>query len=376
MKRVAIRTLAVAAVCMSLRAAPAVAHDLTITQVVAVVKADGTFLIDMRVNVDALALGLPSSVHAVVTAPVFEEMTPEEMAAAAERARNTILHRVHIRFDGEKVVPLVIFPEREHPLPEPGTEPLVLGQTALLTGRFPKDANEFTFGASRAFGALQLTIFDEANASGAKYVLGVGEDAPPFRLHQAIAPKQGFAFARYLLLGFEHILPRGLDHILFVLGLYLLSTRLRPLLLQITSFTVAHSVTLALSMTGIASLPSGVVEPLIAVSIAYVAIENVIVTEMKPWRPVVVFMFGLLHGMGFAGVLHELGLPKGEFVPALVGFNLGVEFGQLAVVLGAFLVLGWFRKRKWYRNGIVRPLSVAIALVGMYWAVQRVGLIP
>jgi len=361
---------------MSLWAAPVAAHDLTITRVVAVIKADGTFLIDMRVNVDALALGLPSSVHADVTAPLFEEMTPEELAEAVERAHRTILHRVHIRFDGEKVVPIVTFPEREHPLSAPGTEPLVLGQTALLIGRYPKDADEFTFGVSRAFGALQLTIFDETNASGTKYVLGVGEDAPPFRLHQPVAEKQGFAFGRYLLLGFEHILPRGLDHILFVLGLYLLSTRLRPLLVQITCFTVAHSVTLALSMTGVASLPSGVVEPLIAVSIAYVAIENVIVTEMKPWRPVVVFLFGLLHGMGFAGVLHNLGLPEGQFVPALVGFNLGVECGQLAVVLGAFLVLGWFRKRKWYRNGIVRPLSVAIALVGMYWAVQRVGLIP
>ena len=175
----------------------------------------------------------------------------------------------------------------------------------------------------------------------------------------------------YLSLGFEHILPKGLDHILFVLGLYLLSARLAPLLWQVTAFTVAHTLTLALSMYGVVSLPPTVVEPLIAVSIAYVAVENMLMSELKPWRALVVFGFGLLHGLGFAGVLRDLGLPAGRFVTALVTFNLGVELGQLAVIGLAFLAVGWFHRRTWYRDRIVIPASAIIAAVGGYWAVAR-----
>jgi hypothetical protein len=161
--------------------------------------------------------------------------------------------------------------------------------------------------------------------------------------------------------------------VLFVLGLFLLSARLAPLLWQVTAFTLAHSVTLALSMTGVVALPSAVVEPLIALSIAWIAVENILTTELKPWRPLVVFGFGLLHGLGFAGVLRELGLPPGEFVAGLVGFNVGVELGQLAEILVAFAILGRFRDRPWYRRRVVLPLSALIALIGLFWAVQRVA---
>jgi hypothetical protein len=146
---------------------------------------------------------------------------------------------------------------------------------------------------------------------------------------------------------------------------------LKPLLWQVTAFTVAHSVTLALAMLDIVTLPPRVVEPLISLSISYVAVENLLVSELKPWRPAVVFLFGLLHGLGFAGVLHEIGLPQGQLVAALISFNVGVELGQLAVVLIAFAVLGWFRHKAWYRRAVTIPLSALIALVGAYWTVQR-----
>ncbi|NJL28750.1 MAG: HupE/UreJ family protein, partial [Thermoanaerobaculia bacterium] len=177
---------------------------------------------------------------------------------------------------------------------------------------------------------------------------------------------------RYLILGFWHILPEGLDHILFVLGLFLLSTRLAPLLWQVSAFTLAHTVTLALSTFGLVQLSPAIVEPLIALSIAYVAVENTLVSELKPWRPAVVFLFGLLHGLGFAGVLSELGLPDGEYLTALLTFNAGVELGQLAVILLALLVVGAFRDKPWYRKRIVIPCSAVIAAVGLFWAVQRV----
>ena len=182
------------------------------------------------------------------------------------------------------------------------------------------------------------------------------------------------AFMGYIPVGFDHILPKGLDHILFVLGLFFLSTRLRPLIWQVSAFTLAHTVTLALGALGLVNVPAAVVEPLIAASIVYVAVENVFTSGLNPWRPLVIFGFGLLHGLGFASVLGEFGLPEGQFIPALVGFNIGVELGQLAVIALAFVAVGWARGRPWYRQMVAVPASCVIALVGAYWFVERVFL--
>lgn len=182
------------------------------------------------------------------------------------------------------------------------------------------------------------------------------------------------AFLSYIPVGFDHILPKGLDHILFVLGLFFLSTRMRPLIWQVSAFTLAHTVTLALGALGLVNVPASIVEPLIAASIVYVAVENVFTSGLSPWRPLVIFGFGLLHGLGFASVLGEFGLPPGQFIPALIGFNIGVELGQLTVIAIAFLVVGWAIRKIWYRRAIAVPASCVIALVGAYWFVERVFL--
>ena len=159
---------------------------------------------------------------------------------------------------------------------------------------------------------------------------------------------------------------------LFVLGIYLLSGRARSVLWQVSAFTVAHSITLGLSMYGLIHVSPRIVEPMIALSIAYVAIENVFLSELKSWRVALVFGFGLLHGMGFAGALKELGLPRSEFVTALLTFNAGVEAGQLTVIGAAFLLVGWqYSSRTWYRSRIVVPASGVIACTAMYWTIQR-----
>jgi hydrogenase/urease accessory protein HupE len=179
---------------------------------------------------------------------------------------------------------------------------------------------------------------------------------------------------RYLALGFTHIVPHGLDHMLFVLGIFLLSGRVRTVLWQVSAFTVAHSITLGLSIYGLISVPPAIVEPLIAVSIVYVAIENLVLTDLKPWRIALVFAFGLLHGMGFAGALTELGLPRSEFVTALLTFNVGVEAGQLAVIAAAFVLVGWhWSGRDWYRRRVVVPASALIACTALYWTVERLS---
>ncbi|WP_108837777.1 HupE/UreJ family protein [Tateyamaria sp. Alg231-49] len=195
------------------------------------------------------------------------------------------------------------------------------------------------------------------------------------------------AFGTYIPVGFDHILPKGLDHILFVLGLFFLSTQLGPLLWQVSAFTLAHTVTLALGALGHVSVPGSIVEPLIAASIVYVAVENIFSRGLTPWRPAVVFGFGLLHGLGFASVLGEFGLPEGQFIPALIGFNVGVELGQLAVIAMAATAL-WLgcraavaarltgveelvaeypvMFRAWSMTG-----SLIIAGIAVYWVIER-----
>jgi HupE / UreJ protein len=177
----------------------------------------------------------------------------------------------------------------------------------------------------------------------------------------------------YLKLGFEHILPLGLDHILFVLSLYLLSPKLKPVLLQATAFTIAHSITLGLAMFNVITPPAAIVEPIIALSILYVALENIFSPGLKKSRIGIIFLFGLVHGMGFANALGELGLPQNAYVTSLVMFNVGVELGQLAVIIAAFLLFGkWFGDKPYYRKAVVIPLSVIISLIALYWTVERV----
>ena len=136
---------------------------------------------------------------------------------------------------------------------------------------------------------------------------------------------------------------------------------------------LAHAVTLTLAVLEVVSLPASVVEPLIALSITYVAVENLLTDRIHPWRPVVVFGFGLLHGLGFAGVLTELGLPPGHRTLGLATFNLGIELGQLGVIAIAWLLLGWCREREWYRTRLVMPFSAGIAFVGLFWAIDRLS---
>jgi hypothetical protein len=177
----------------------------------------------------------------------------------------------------------------------------------------------------------------------------------------------------YLQLGFTHILPLGLDHILFVLSLFLLNPKLKPILWQATAFTVAHTITLGLAMYKVIKPPTNIVEPVIALSIMYVALENIFSPRLKASRIGIVFLFGLIHGMGFASALTQLGLPQNAYFSSLIMFNLGVELGQITVILTAYFLIGRiFGNKPYYRKKIVIPLSIAIAGVAAYWTVERI----
>lgn len=240
-----------------------------------------------------------------------------------------------------------------------------------LSAPLPRDGSMVQIGWVAANGPLIVRQAEGGDDAYAGF-LDNGALSEPLPRVGAVSESASSVLLRYIGVGFDHIIPKGLDHILFVLGLFLLSTRLRPLLTQITLFTVAHTITLALAATGTVSVSAAVVEPLIALSIVYVAIENIFTKNLTPWRPFIIFVFGLLHGLGFASVLGEFGLAPGRFVSALVGFNIGVEVGQITVVAVAFLLVGfWFGKKSWYRSVISIPASLVIAAIGAYWAVER-----
>ena len=177
----------------------------------------------------------------------------------------------------------------------------------------------------------------------------------------------------YLKLGFLHIIPEGLDHILFVVGLCLLSKKISTILWQATAFTVAHSITLALSMKNIIVAPPAIVEPVIALSILFVAVENLLLSELKPWRIALVFLFGLIHGLGFASSLNEIGLPRDKFAASILSFNAGVELGQITVIAAVFALLVLpFGRLQHYRKWVVYPLSVLIGIIALYWTIERI----
>ena len=243
-----------------------------------------------------------------------------------------------------------------------------------LSGPIPGGARAFAWTSRARLGTFLLTLRTEGEETPQRMWLEGGETGSPVLLRASVVPPtRKEVIAQYLRLGYTHILPKGTDHILFVLGIFFLARRIKPVLIQVTAFTIAHTITLALTIYGVVSLRPAIVEPLIALSIVYVAVENLFTDELNPWRVALVFAFGLIHGMGFAGVLSELGLPRSEFLPALVSFNVGVEAGQLTVILAAFLAVGALRNKAWYRPRVVVPASLAIAAVGLFWALERMG---
>jgi hydrogenase/urease accessory protein HupE len=177
----------------------------------------------------------------------------------------------------------------------------------------------------------------------------------------------------YLIEGFKHIIPLGFDHILFIVGLFLLTPKLKPLLYQASVFTIAHTITLGLTTLQVIKPQSNIVEPVIAISIAFIAIENIVASKLNKWRLLVVFIFGLIHGMGFASALDDVGLPKNNFYTALFTFNLGVELAQVAIILFAYYTVGkWFYSKKWYKQFVVTPISLLIAAIAIYWTIERI----
>ena len=282
--------------------------------------------------------------------------------------QETLVAQIRLRAD---VAPVAIRLIGVSPVPDQN------GKIAVrLSGRLPAGASRLTWATTLVAGSYPLAVRHEgidapAGDEAFEWLTGIDESRW-YATDSVDMSSQVHRFLRSVAIGYAHIVPNGLDHILFVLGLFLLATRTRTVLAQVTAFTVAHSITLGLSLYGLVRLPSTIVEPLIALSIVYVAFENIFASRLTPWRLALVFAFGLLHGLGFAEALMALNLPRAEFLSTLVAFNLGVEAGQLSVILVAALAVIALRVPSTeHRRLVVRPASIAIAMVGAYWMVER-----
>ncbi|WP_299627445.1 HupE/UreJ family protein [uncultured Tateyamaria sp.] len=349
---------------------------------------DGRVTIEMRVNLEAQLSGIDldglddtDAAENVADYDALRALTPADVAARAGELVTT-WNGIPLLMVGDVAIPVMLEAAR---VPDVADIELPRISDVVLSAALPAGAGAVDIAWPDGAGDLVLRqqgvdepftgLISGGGTSGAISLAG-GDEATGWQ-----------TFAYYIPVGFDHILPQGLDHILFVLGLFFLSTQLGPLLWQVSAFTLAHTVTLALGALGLVNIPGSIVEPLIAASIVYVAIENIFARGLNRWRPVVVFGFGLLHGLGFASVLGEFGLPEAQFIPALIGFNVGVEVGQLTVIVIAMILL-WLgcraaamaklqgveelvseypvMFRAWSVTG-----SLIIAIIAIYWVIER-----
>jgi len=345
------------------------------------VNTDGTFSIEIRASIEALLTGINGQFKNTIESPNAAHY--DELRALKPK----LLRQRFSLFEDDFTQTVKLFLNDEaHVLnvtkvviPEPGYTKVPRISIITLSGNIDRSVSKLVWYYPMSYGdqAVRVRQVDEVNElwhwSDWQWIKK-DVNSEPFMLDEVFTKQSIWSVIKtYTISGFYHILPRGLDHILFIIGLYLFSRKMKPLILQITMFTVAHSFSLALAMLGIINLSPQIVEPLIAISIAFVAIENIFLNSLNKNRLLIIFAFGLLHGLGFASVLSDFGMPDDDFIKALVSFNVGVELGQLSIVLMmTFFISYWIKNDKIYRQFIVIPASSLIALVAIYWTWERI----
>ncbi len=345
----------------------------------------GKVRLEIRTSIEALLTGINARYKNTQDAPnasAYDELRvlrAEPLQAKFVEFEADFLDAIqlHAHSTGETFfIPLAI---DKLEIPEPGYTKVPRISTLWLQGQLPENATALSLTYPARFSDYAVRV-RQVDLEAEKWHWSSWEwvkterESQAFSLQEIYAEKTIFeTIGEFAQLGFLHILPKGLDHILFILGLFLFSRRLRPLLWQVTMFTLAHTVTLGLATAGYIELPARIVEPLIALSIAYVGLENIFSSQLHRHRLILVFAFGLLHGLGFASVLSEFELPQDAFFTSLLSFNVGVELGQLAVITLAWLLLGWFMKSIHYRQFVIIPGSLLIGITGMVWTVERLN---
>lgn len=344
----------------------------------------GQINIEIRSSLEALLTGIDGRYKNTKEAPnaeqydVLRKMEADELFIEFEKFKSIFLNKISLLDDSKNKIALAF---HEINIPEPGYTKVPRISLIKMNAEISTATTFLTWYYPASFGDNAVRL-KQVNEVKQEYHWSqwqwLRDDKPSerFLLTEIVADKPLYqTISAYIILGFEHIIPKGFDHILFILGLFLFGVACRPLFWQITMFTVAHTLTLGLAMQGVISLPANIVEPLIALSIVYIGIENIVTKELKSSRLLFVFLFGLLHGLGFASALADFGMPEFAFVTALISFNVGVEIGQLAVILAAYLLVGfWFGKKPWYKQYITKFASLMIAVIAFYWFIERLDL--
>ena len=385
------RLLAVSiALCLTV-ASGARAHEID-PGIADVQVTDTEITMDIRLSLESILAEMNLAAITDTTNSPVEEIynelratDPATLRAELEDFWPRMRQRIVIEVDGERILPELVGAS----VPEVGNFELARTSTLNLRADLPEGDAPVSVGWAALYGDLVVRQVGGGEDAYTAF-LSDGDLTDPLPRLEIRTESAWAVFARYIVVGFEHIIPLGIDHILFVLGLFFFSLHLKPILFQVTSFTVAHTITLALASLGLVTIPASIVEPLIAASIVYVGVENIRGRGNVMARTALVFAFGLLHGLGFASVLGDFGITASHFIGALVGFNIGVEFGQLAVIsLGLLLVLAGVRlaalaplpeEEQPVRQTQVmyRAISVAgsivISVVGAWWTIERIFL--
>ncbi len=297
----------------------------------------------------------------------FRAFSVQKIEKLVLKDKSKFIYKIQINSEGE-IIPLLLnkvetFDEANVEMPR---------DTILYLNFDLKDSSSFTIQFDKKIGPVVIRQFEDLSKESVLFTsyLQPAEKSP--LLSQQSQSSAGKTIIEYLILGIEHIVPKGLDHILFIIGIFFYAIKFKPLLLQVTMFTIAHSITLILASFNLIFIPAAIVEPLIALSISYVAIENIFQRRLVVPRYVIIFIFGLIHGLGFAFVLGDIGFNTSQLLVSLISFNLGVEVAQIAIIILASIIFILPSRQSWYRAFLQIPISVIISLIGLYWFIERV----
>jgi hypothetical protein len=347
---------------------PVEAHEPGTTRVIASFSADRTYAIELTTDASTLLARLEAARKQPRSSPATIADYRRGFAALCDE----IGRHLDASFDGTRVL---IAPTCTVDDAVTGLDPALasLGVTVRFDGPIPAGASHFTWQYDLTYATYALMIVSSDGTADETLWLEGGQVSPVALLDRVAVPvARTVVVARYLLVGFTHVLPNGLEHILFVLGLFLLNRRLRSIVWQVGAFSLAHAVAFGLTSYGAIAFPTPSIEPLIALSIVYVAVGNIVASELRAWRIALVFICGLLHGARLAGTLHQIPLPPSELLLGLLSIVAGVQAAQLVLMLLASATVGrWARPRDGYRRIVAVPASALIATVALFWAVER-----
>lgn len=315
--------------------------------------------------------------------PAVDDQVPPEQAA-----RNFATESIEIFFDDQHVKPepaIRLVTTTDENTPKELTRKAVIG---TLAGTIPKGAENFLLRVTENTEAAVVMVTNKDGKPARRLqVLYPGEFSNPLSLApvlegdpfdkegsrpatpaQKVIPDEagGVSFATWLARGFGAVLPNGIDFWAFMLALFLLSLRSRPLGWQVGAYTVAHSLGLALATFKLIAVPESIVLPVVAASALYPAIENLFLNDLKPWRPPLIAILGFAHGLAFAGILAGHGPETLSLPAALTAFNLGIELAQFTLLVVASLVTVALVKQPWFRHTVRAPLCVAVAAFSLY----------